>query len=451
MASHIIDFVTLGGSFGTHEMREVWSEESRIAKHVAIEVALAKVQGELGVIPKAAADKIASVDASKIDIKEVAAGIAKLKHSFVSTVRALQNQCGEEGEYVHYGPTTQDIVDTGMVLQLKDSFAIVERDCKLIANILKKQAKRYQNTPMSGRTHGVQALPITFGFKLAVYLDEFVRHLQRLQAIKERVLTGNINGAVCTNAAMGEIGFEVERRTLAALGLNAPNIGWQSARDRISEYASVVALISGTLGKIGNEFYNLMRTEINEVEEPFNEGKVGSSTMPHKRNPALFEGLASLTAPILKDVSLIYGSMNMEHEREAISWRLEWLALPEINIYLSAQLQLAISLLPNIQVNADNMLKNLNLLNGLMLSERIMLELGHTVGKQTAHELVYDGAMKSHEQKRPFKDVLLENPRIKATITADKLDELLDPRKYLGGALQKVDEVIAYADKSGLL
>nr|WP_237397829.1 lyase family protein [Gilliamella sp. Lep-s35] len=174
----------------------------------------------------------------------------------------------------------------------------------------------------------MQALPTTFGFKLAVWLDEFIRHLQRLSEIKQRVLVGNISGAICTYVSMGKLGPQVEARALTILRLNTPNIGWQAARDRFSEYASVIALISGTLGKIGNEFYNLMRTEINEVEEPFSDGKIGSTTMPHKRNLAALEGLASLTAPLLKSVALIHESMKVEHERDAMSWRAEWIALP---------------------------------------------------------------------------------------------------------------------------
>jgi adenylosuccinate lyase len=199
-----------------------------------------------------------------------------------------------------------------------------------VACELKKLAKQYQYLPMAGRTHGMQALPTTFGFKLAVWLDEFIRHLQRLSEIKQRVLVGNISGAICTYASMGKLGPQVEARALTILGLNTPNIGWQAARDRFSEYASVIALISGTLGKMGNEFYNLMRTEINEVEEPFSDGKIGSTTMPHKRNPAALEGLASLTAPLLKSVALIHESMKVEHERDAMSWRAEWVASPKL-------------------------------------------------------------------------------------------------------------------------
>ena len=452
MASHVLDFLILGNNFSTSEMRAIWSEQNRLEKQVDVEVALAKAEGELGVIPTDVADEIVKkADASKLSLQQIADEAAKAKHSLMSTINALQKQVGEAGQFIHYGATTQDIVDTATVLQLKQSFAIVERDTKLIAIELKRLAKQYQYLPMVGRTHGMQALPTTFGFKLAVWLDEFVRHLQRLTEIKQRVLVGNISGAVCTYASMGNFGPMIEARALSSLGLNTPNIGWQSARDRFSEYGSVIALISGTLGKIGNEFYNLMRTEINEVEEPFSEGKIGSTTMPHKRNPAALEGLASLTAPLLKSVALIHESMKVEHERDAMSWRAEWIALPEINLYISAQLQTALTIFKGLKVNSDRMLANLLMQNGLLLSEKVMFEIGKRLGKQTAHHLVYNCAMQAFEQNRDFKDVLLDDPLLNKEFSVAELDSWLEPINYLGSAPEKVQQVINYAEQSGVL
>ncbi len=452
MASHVLDFLILGNNFSTSEMRAIWSEQNRLEKQVDVEVALAKAEGELGVIPTDVADEIVKkADASKLSLQQIADEAAKAKHSLMSTINALQKQVGEAGQFIHYGATTQDIVDTATVLQLKQSFAIVERDTKLIAIELKRLAKQYQYLPMVGRTHGMQALPTTFGFKLAVWLDEFVRHLQRLTEIKQRVLVGNISGAVCTYASMGNFGPMIEARALSSLGLNTPNIGWQSARDRFSEYGSVIALISGTLGKIGNEFYNLMRTEINEVEEPFSEGKIGSTTMPHKRNPAALEGLASLTAPLLKSVALIHESMKVEHERDAMSWRAEWIALPEINLYISAQLQTALTIFKGLKVNSDRMLANLLMQNGLLLSEKVMFEIGKRLGKQTAHHLVYNCAMQAFEQNRAFKDVLLDDPLLNKEFSVAELDSWLEPINYLGTAPEKVQQVINYAEQSGVL
>ena len=452
MSSHPIDFLLLGNNFGTPEMREIWSEQNRLTQQINVEVALALAEGELGVIPQQAALTIAELaDASQLNIEDIAASGSQMKHSLMPVLSALQQQCGDAGEYIHYGATTQDIVDTATVLQLAQTLKAIVRDSTAVANVLKSLACEHQYTLMAGRTHGMQALPTTFGFKVAVWLDEFIRHLDRLDAITPRLLTGNISGAISTYAALGEAGPEVERRTLARLNLNTPNIGWQAARDRFSEYASVAVLISGTLGKIGNELYNLMRTEINEIEEPFSAGKIGSTTMPHKRNPAALEGLASLTAPVLKSAALIYESMHVEHERDAMSWRAEWIALPEICIYLSAQLQNAIAILRGMTVNEARMRRNLDMQGGLLLSEYVMFELGKKMGKQTAHHLVYECAMHAWEQQRDFKETLRAHPQMDNSISDDELNRWLDPVNYLGSAPRKVDEVLAAAQASGLL
>ncbi|MFS2224309.1 adenylosuccinate lyase [Pantoea sp. B65] len=452
MASHPIDYLLIGNNFGTPEMRDIWSEQNRLTQQVRVEVALALAEGELGVIPQQAAETIArQADASLLNIDAIASAALEMKHSLMPTLKALQQQCGAAGEYIHYGVTTQDIVDTATVLQLKQSLALMVRDCVAVSEALIQLAKEHQYTLMAGRTHGMQAQPTTFGFKIAVWLDEFIRHLDRLKQLTPRLLTGNLSGAICTHAALGESGPQVERLALSRLGLNTPNIGWQAARDRFSEFASVAVLISGSLGKIGNELYNLMRSEISEIEEPFSFGKIGSTTMPHKRNPAALEGLASLTAPLLTSASLIYHSMHVEHERDAMSWRAEWLALPEICIYLSAQLQSARAILPGITVNKPRMLANLQLQDGLLLSEKVMFELGKKLGKQSAHHLVYQCAMQAYEQQRAFQTVLLEHPVIAANVTQAELENWLNPANYLGSAPQKVDEVIQFARRSGHL
>ncbi|WP_414502379.1 adenylosuccinate lyase [Zymobacter sp. IVIA_5232.4 C2] len=451
MAAHPIDYLLIGNNFGTPEMRDIWSEQNRLASQVAVEVALAEAEGALGIIPAFAAEEItAHANARALDIESIQQQASQMKHSLMPTIAALQAQCGAAGEYIHYGVTTQDIVDTATVLQLKQSFEVVVRDTRQVARILASLARRHQYTPMVGRTHGMQALPTTFGFKVAVWLDEFLRHLTRLSEIQDRVLVGNINGAVGTYAAFGPQGPAVEGDVLARLGLGTPLIGWQSARDRFSEYASVAALISGTLGKIGNELYNLMRTEIDEVQEPFSAGKIGSTTMPHKRNPAALEGLASLTAPLLKSVALIHESMKVEHERDAMSWRAEWIALPEINIYLSAQLQNAIGILQGLQVNTEQMRRNLDHQHGLIMSEKVMFEIGHRIGKQTAYRVVYDCAMTAFEQKRPFQQVLQAHPALRDVINRDTLASWLDPLKHVGEAPRKVDEVLNHAATLGI-
>ncbi len=449
MSSHVIDMIMLQNNFGTPEMREIWCDKNRLQKHLDVEAALALAEGELGVIPEIDAKKISeSAKAELFNIEEIAAEVARVKHSLTPTINALQALAGE---YVHYGVTTQDVVDTGTILQLKEAHGIIIRELKDIIKELARLASKYRNTPMAGRSHGMQALPTTFGFKMAVVLSETVRHYQRLKEVEDRIFTGVLGGAIGTYASFGEKGIEIEELALKKLGLNAPEICWHSSRDRISEYASILGLISGTLGKVGNEFYNLMRTEINELEEPFSSGKIGSSTMPHKRNPAALEGLASLTKPIFHSVALVHESLMVEHERDAMSWRAEWIALPEICIYLSAQLSIAKNVLKGLVVKPENMLRNLNLQGGLILSEKVMFDLAKAMGKQTAHKLVYQISMDAIEKGRSFEEELIENSEVNSVLTVSESEELLKPENYLGLAPEKVDQVLENVKKLRLL
>lgn len=448
MAAHVIDMVLLQNSFSTEEMRAIWDERNRLQKQLDVEGALALAEGELAVIPAAAAKKIAGVADNKLfDLEELATLGLTAKHSLMPTIQVLQRLAGDAGEYVHYGVTTQDVVDTATVLQLQQAHTVFKRDLRKLLALIAAQAKRYQKTPLAGHTHGMQALPTTFGFKLAVLLCELGRHLERFEESEKRVFVGVLAGAVGTYASLGEAGPQVEKAALEKLGLGVPEICWHSSRDRMSEYASLLALVSATLGKIGNEFYNLMRSEINELEEPFSAGKIGSSTMPHKRNPAAFEGLASLTRPVFAGAALIRESMLVEHERDAMSWRAEWIALPEICLYTANQLSVALSIFAGLQVKEENMLTNLLSSGGLIVSERVMFALGEFVGKQTAHHIVYELAMQSEETKQPFAELLQQDQRVREHFSEKELATLLDPRNYLGQAVQKVDEVLALAQK----
>ncbi|REK54602.1 MAG: adenylosuccinate lyase [Thermobacillus sp.] len=450
MSSHVIDMVMLRNVFGTPEMRAVWSDENRLQKHLDVEAALALAEAELGLIPADAAKVIAEkARVELLDLQAIADEVLKAKHSLMPTIRALQALCGPEaGEYVHFGATTQDIVDTGMMLQLKEAHAIIVRDLSAVARQLARLAREYRDTPIAGRSHGMQGLPTTFGFKIAVVLSEVLRHLDRLKEAEARVFTGVIGGAVGTYAAFGPLGPEVEALALRKLGLHAPDICWHSSRDRQAEYIGILGMISATLGKLGNEFYNLMRTEIDELEEPFTSGKIGSSTMPHKRNPAAFEGIASLAKPVRYNVALVQEAMIVEHERDAMSWRGEWIALPETCIYLSAQLSSTKAVLEGLVVKPENMRRNLDRLGGLLLSERVMFALADRLGKQSAHHVIYELSMKAVEENTPFKDVLLADKRVAEALDEKTLEELLDPAAYLGSAPQIVDRVLARAEQS---
>ena len=364
----VLDSILLQNNFSTPEIRLIWSDENKVSKQLAVEVALAKIEGELGIIPKTAAQQI--IEKAKVEHLNLLAlqkESAQKRHSLIALIHALQELVGTEaGEYVHYGVTTQDIVDTGIMLQTKEAYDVIVQHSKALIQTVAALAQKHRSTLMMGRTHGIHAIPITFGVKLAIWLDELLRNHKRLRQLGfNEVFVGSISGAVGTYAAFGGRGIEVERLTLAELGLVVPNISWQPSRDRFSEFATTLGIYAGTLGKIGHELFTLMKTEINEIHEPFRKGEIGSSTMPQKRNPALIEGVASLTQPIFSDVSLMLQSMLIDGERDAIHWRNEWVALPEITSYLDAQLVQLTYILSELEVNTVQMRKNLDIQGSL--------------------------------------------------------------------------------------
>lgn len=444
----VLDSTLMQNNFSTPEIREVWTDKNKLRQQLAVEAALAKVQGKLGVIPKEAASKIvmkANVD--NFDIVKLQKESAAKRHSLIALIQALQKEVGgKDGEYVHYGVTTQDIVDSGIMLQTKQAYEIIQKHTEELIVVLSKLTEKHRNTLMIGRTHGIHAVPITFGFKLAIWLDELLRTKRRLNNLLENgVFTGSISGAVGTYAAFNGRGAEIEKGTLKELDLAVPNISWQPSRDRFSEFSVTLAIYSGLLGKIGRELFTLMKSEINEVHEPFVKGEVGSSTMPQKRNPALIEGLASLTQPVFQATNLTLQSMLIDGERDAIHWRNEWVALPEITSYVDAQIVNATNILSGLQVNVESMRRNLELQGALPYSERIMFELGKLIGKQTAHELVYEAAMESIENSEDFIEILYAKDKVSTFISHSELIEWIRPENNIGESLDKIDQVLAFA------
>ena len=442
----VLDLILLQNNFSTPEIRLIWSDENKVSKQLAVEVALAKIEGELGIIPKTAAQQI--IEKAKVEHLNLLAlqkESAQKRHSLIALIHALQELVGTEaGEYVHYGVTTQDIVDTGIMLQTKEAYDVIVQHSKALIQTVAALAQKHRSTLMMGRTHGIHAIPITFGVKLAILLDELLRNHKRLRQLEfNEVFVGSISGAVGTYAAFDGRGIEVERLTLAELGLVVPNISWQPSRDRFSEFATTLGIYAGTLGKIGHELFTLMKTEINEIHEPFRKGEIGSSTMPQKRNPALIEGVASLTQPIFSDDSVILQSMLIDGERDAIHWRNEWVALPEITSYLDAQLVQLTYILSELEVNTVQMRKNLDIQGSLPYSERIMFKLGKVIGKQTAHELVYQAAMKAIENHDDFISLLYQEPTVSTHFSKETIQSWIVPENNIGENLAKVDDVVS--------
>ena len=442
--AHVVDSAYLRDLYGTEEMRSVFADDNRLRGWLDFEASLARAEAAVGLVPAAAAAEITrQARVELIDVTALYEGVRFTGHPLISLVRQLAVACaGEAGRYVHWGATTQDVTDTGLVLQLKAAHALLLRDLQALAEALRSRARRDRDTLMAGRTHGQHATPITFGFKLAVWLDEVERHIERLGQIAPRLLVGEFAGASTTLASVGADGLEIQRLVMADLGLAVPSIGWHASRDRLAEFGALVALIAATMGKIAHEVILLQKSEVMELEEPYHMGKIGSSTMPHKRNPMACEAIMAqarlargLVGPLLEAMGTV------EHERDWSAVHTEWSALPEICLLGGAAVAQTLEVVRGLIVYRDRMSENVDALQGLILSEAVMLRLAEFVGRQVAHDVVYEAAMAAFEQRRPLRELLLADERVARHLAASELDELLRPEAYTGLAGEFVDRV----------
>ncbi|MGD1877082.1 MAG: adenylosuccinate lyase [Kiloniellaceae bacterium] len=445
MSVSVFDMQTMQHLWSTPELREVFSEANRLQKWLDFEAALAETQAELGIIPEAAAQEIkAACDIRKVDLAAVAEEVRRIKHTLVPLLKQVQkNLSHDAAENLHYGATTQDVLDTGLILQLHEAHALFMRDLGIIGRELLRLSAEHRDAVMVGRTHGVQALPITFGHKCAIWLDELSRHAERLAQASPRVFVVMMVGAVGSQASYGPRAAEIEAKVAEKLGLGATDISWAPARDRIAEYTGLLAMIAATLGKIGNELFNMQRNEFAEVEEGFTEGKLGSSTMPHKRNPVAAENVAMLSRSVRYSASMMLEAMVQEHERDGIAWKSEWKAVPEAALVTGALMLQAGLLLKGLRINAAAMKRNVDMMQGYLLSERVMLELGGRVGKNTAHEWLYEASMKGIESGESFGAALRSHEKIADAFSDEEIANLTRPEAYLGAIGESIDRVIA--------
>jgi 3-carboxy-cis,cis-muconate cycloisomerase len=443
LASTILDSDIFRDMFGTPQMRAVFCDDNLLAAYVRAEVALALAQGRTGVIPQSAAAEIAARAPSVVlDRAALKAETENVGYPILGLVRQLSAALGEAGRYVHWGATTQDIMDTGVVLQLRDALAIVERDIAAVAAALEALAAKYRDTPMAGRTHLQQALPITFGYKAAVWLSMMRRHAERLAQLKARVLVAQLGGAAGTLASLGEKGLDVRREYARELDLAEPAITWHVARDGLAEAVQFAGLVTGSLAKIGFDVMLLMATEIGEVFEPFESHRGASSTMPQKRNPISSEILVANAKAVRQSASLMLDAMVQDFERATGPWHVEWLALPQAFILTAGSLQQAAFMLSGLTVDAARMRANLNSTGGLIVAEAVMMGLAPHLGRQAAHDLVYDACRAAIGEKRALYDVLRADPRIRSALDEARLAALCDPASYLGSAPAMVDRVL---------
>ncbi|MGO8806140.1 MAG: adenylosuccinate lyase [Candidatus Bathyarchaeia archaeon] len=432
------------GRYGTPEMLRIFQEETRVQKLLDVEAALALAHAEVGNIPKKDAEKIASMASTKyVRIERVKAIEKEIKHDIASLVRALAEVCGSSGAYVHLGATSYDIVDTANALQLKDAIDLIERKLEDFRTVLQSQAGEYKVTVMIGRTHGQHALPITLGFKFAVWGYEVNRHLERLLECKKRVLVGKISGAVGTQAGLGEYAEQIQELVMRRLGLRPAEISTQIVqRDRYAELICIYGMVASSLENFATEIRELQRPEIGELAETFEANKqVGSSTMPHKQNPETCEricGLSrivrSLTTPSLED-------MVTWHERDLTQSSAERFIFPESNILLDYMLSLMCNVIANLRVDQQRMLQNLSLTQGRAMSEAVMMALARkSVDRQEAHELLRKLTIQSVAEKRDFKRVLLQDKFICGKLSEAEIDAALNPKNYLGTAVKQAEK-----------
>ncbi|WP_443694249.1 3-carboxy-cis,cis-muconate cycloisomerase [Pseudomonas sp.] len=425
--------------FSADSMAEVFCDQGRLQGMLDFEAALARAEAQVGLIPQAAVAPIAQAClASLYDVDALGVAIATAGNSAIPLVKALGKLIADEDasaeRYVHLGATSQDVMDTGLVLQLRRAMVLIEADLARLGDILAAQAQRYSAVPMAGRTWLQHATPVTLGMKIAGWLGAVTRSRQRLIELKPRLLVLQFGGASGTLAALGEQAMPVAHALAAQLQLTLPEQPWHTQRDRLVEFASVLGLIAGSLGKLGRDISLLMQTEAAEVFEPAAPGKGGSSTMPHKRNPVGAAVLISAATRVPGLVATLFSAMPQEHERSLGLWHAEWETLPEICRLVSGALQQALLVSAGLEVDPERMAHNLDLTQGLVLAEAVSIVLAQRLGRDTAHHLLEQCCKRAVAEQRHLRAVLADEPQITAELSAADLDRLLDPAHYLGQA-----------------
>ncbi|WP_214408491.1 class-II fumarase/aspartase family protein [Sphaerisporangium fuscum] len=444
--SHIVDSSFYGHRYSTAASRRIFCDRCRFQRWLDVEAALALEQAALGIIPADAAQRIAAAArVENLDLNAVRAEIRRTSHSLVGLLRVFQAACEDgAGEYVHYGATTQDIQDTAQSLEMRDVVDALERELCAIVTRLADLAEQHAETVALGRTHAQPALPIGFGLKMAGWIDEILRSGERLRALRPRVLTAQLFGGVGTMAGFGDQAIDLLRGFSARLGLSAAPLAWHVARDRIAEFVTTLAVTAGTMGRIADEIRTLSRPEFGEVEEEWRLGRVGSSTMPHKRNPEACEQIVVMARLAAGTVSTALTAMSGDHERDSRSLRLEWACVPDVSHYTLSAADITRLVVDGLIIHTDRMRQNTEHVAGQVVSERLMLALGKHVGKQTAHEHVYELSQESRSTGTPLEELVRQNG-VAQHLSAEELDGIFDPSSYLGASAELTMYTVAQA------
>ena len=438
--------------YGRKDMKAIFYEESRLQFQMDVEAALARAHASLGPITEEQAreiSRVANLDIVKIDrVKDIE---KETRHDLMAMVKAMTEQCqGDAGKFVHYGATSNDIVDTATALQIKAAIEIIQDDVDRFIVTLAKLAKRERDTLEIGRTHAQFAIPITFGFKIAGYVAEMLRHRERLQQAKPRACAGKMAGAVGTGAALGKNFFKIQETVMNDLGLSYEPAATQVVgRDRYTEIVCIIANIATSLERYGTEVRNLQRSEIAEAAEPFDVKKqVGSSTMAQKRNPMMSENVCGLARIVRSMVTPTFESQVLWHERDLSNSSAERFILPHIFVLLDEMFHKMGEVFEGLTVNKDRMLKNIESSRGLVMAESVMMKMTeHGVGRQDAHEIVRSSSMIAEDEDRQLLDVLLENKELLKQMPEADIRAAMDPANYTGGAKEIVDRMVAEVER----
>ena len=436
--------------FSYPALEQIRSDESRIKAMLQFEAALAKAEAQACVIPQGAAQTIqAHCRVEQFDLAAIAKQAATAGNLAIPLVKMLtesvERQDKDAARFVHWGATSQDAIDTGAIVQLRDACALIEKDLAQMASTLADLANTHRKTVIVARTWMQQALPTTFGFIVAGWLDAILRHRARLNEIRPRILSLQFGGAVGTLAALRGNGPEVAAALAAELELTLPAVPWHAHRDRLAEAASLLGVLTGTLGKVARDISLHAQTEIGELSEPAGPGRGGSSTMPHKRNPVTCSIVLAAATRVPGLVSTMLSAMPQEHQRGLGGWQAEWETLPEILRLCGGALHQLAETLPHLGVNPQRMEENLNATNGLIFAEAVTMALADRMGKMPAHLLVEAACKKSVQEHRPLKDVLRNEAGLHGHLAPADLERLFDARNYLGNAEEFVDRVVAQA------
>ncbi len=438
------DSQVFGALYATDEIRTLFSDHAHLQLMLDIEAALARAESKLGLVPARVADAIgraARVENLRLDY--IADSTRRVGYPVVAVVKELGRIAGDEAaRYIHLGATTQDILDTALVLQLRRAFAIVRRDLIALARVLADRAARFRDTPMAGRTHLQHAIPTTFGLKCAVWASPLVTHLERLDQAQPRILVVQLGGAAGTLAALGADGPAVAEALARELGLGLPDLPWHAQRDGFAETAALLALICGSLSKFALDITLMMQTEVGEVSEPHDEGRGGSSTMPQKRNPIASEYILAATRAVHALAPVMYGSMIADHERASGPWQSEALALPQCVALTAGALAHARAIAEAMTVDTERMRRNLELTGGLIMAEAIATALVGAIGRAAADAAVAGACDRSIAEGVPLAAVLRNDPELRPHLTDAEIDRLTSPASYVGSAGAFVDRVV---------